>query len=280
MKKVKLTNEDLALDVAIPGFTARLENEIKLRNPSKEEITSDKVSNMPTFAFVSLALQENSPLKVIKTIELIQRRYAFKRNFSKSARGFLDSIEGKAYGYLCMNTKNLEAKEKFYQKAKKCFENAKSKGYYDAYLDLADLEDRLGDTKKGEKIAISVFYKSQEAPTLLGELYYGFADLVESAKRVLEGKRPIITDFDAYGYAQYKYEQGMNNGSISAKMYYGLTLIIDREIDEGLKLVNESYEDFKKHIKELEKVLFASDMKAIKMNLEILEKEIIQNKKR
>ena len=69
MKKVKLDNEDLQLDMAIPGFSARLEEQMKLRSPSKNQISRENVTSMPTFAFVSLALQNNSPLKVIKTID-------------------------------------------------------------------------------------------------------------------------------------------------------------------------------------------------------------------
>ena len=280
MKKVKLSKEDLNLDVAIPGFTETIENELKLRAPSKKEITREDVTSMPTFAFVSLALQHNAPLKVIKTIEMMQKRYAFKKNFSKEAKGFLDSIEGKAYAYLCMNTKNMEDKEKFYKRAKKCFEDAKNKGYCDAYLDLADLESKVNSVVKGEKIAISVFYVSKEAPTLLGELYYGFSDLVNSARRVLEGKRPIISNKHAYDYSQFKYSQGVERGSVSSKLYYGLTLIIDHEIEEGLKIVNESYEDFKKYIEELSKVLFTTDMNVIRKNIEILENDILKNRKR
>lgn len=280
MKKVKLDNEDLQLDMAIPGFSARLEEQMKLRSPSKNQISRENVTSMPTFAFVSLALQNNSPLKVIKTIEMMQKRYAFKKNFSKEAKGFLDAIEGKAYGYLCLNTKNLEAKKEFYKKAKKCFESANSKGYPEAYLDLADLEAKLGDVRTGEKIAISVFTKSNETPTLLGELYYGFSELVNSAKRVLSGRRAIISDKSAYEYSVLKYSQGMESGSIASKVYYGLTLIIDNNKEEGLKLINESYQDFKVYVSELEKVLFASDYNMIKKNMEILENDILKNNKR
>lgn len=276
MNKKKLLDKEKGIFMAIEGFTASLERELELRKPKSEKVTLDSVTTMPTYAFASLALQNESPLQVIKVIEKMKKRYSGKKVLDNETMGFLDAIQGKAYGYIALNTKNLQSQEKFYNLAVKCFNSAKSRGYFDAILDLADLEKKLGDVTKGENTAFTVFNNTNESYTRLGELYYDFSKLVESAIRVLEDKRPLIEDIVGFEYAMRKYRLGSEN-SVNCKVYYGLALIIEGKKKEGLKMVKANFNEFKEYNKDVDKILFASDAKIFNDNLKLVESRLIKN---
>ena len=104
MNKKKLLDKEKGLFMAIEGFTASLERELELRKPKSEKVTLDSVTTMPTYAFASLALQNESPLQVIKVIEKMKKRYSGKKVLDNETMGFLDAIQGKAYGYIALNT--------------------------------------------------------------------------------------------------------------------------------------------------------------------------------
>ena len=170
----------------------------------------------------------------------------------------------------------MQSQVKFYNLAVKCFNSAKSRGYFDAILDLADLEKKLGDVTKGENTAFTVFNNTNESYTRLGELYYDFSKLVESAIRVLEDKRPLIEDIVGFEYAMRKYRLGSEN-SVNCKVYYGLALIIEGKKKEGLKMVKANFNEFKEYNKDVDKILFASDAKIFNDNLKLVESRLIKN---
>lgn len=262
----------------ISGFTARLEREISEREKSKEKVTLDRVTSMPTYHFATLALENESPLQVVKVMQTLRKRYSSKKNIDKETLGFLDDIEGKAYGYIALNINNIEQKYKFYKAACKCFKNGISRGYYDAALDLADLQAKMEDIRVGERTALDVFFKTDKAASKLGELFYGFDKLVESAIRVIENKRPLIENENDFYYALRKYEKRKET-SINCRLYYGLALIINNEgndKEEGLKLVKETFAAFKKENSQLNKVMFKSDVDKFNKTLQILENKLIQ----
>ena len=262
----------------IDGFTSRLEDVLEHREPSSGWINIDRIANMPTYQFAIQALENNSPTQVIKTIQAIRERYAKLDTIDSKTLGFLDAIEGKAYGYIALNSKNANDKTAFYRYAVKCFQNANSRGYYDAYLDLADLEKKLGNPYMGEMVAMKIVGKSQETYTTLGEMFYDFVSLRESAIRVMEGKRPIITNFYDFEYAMWKYQDGAKD-SINSRFYYALSLIIKNEDgskEEGLNLLKETIQEFKKVNEDCHKYLFASDVKVFKENIDLVEKKILK----
>lgn len=282
MKEDKLKSKASVFFEAVPGFTARLENEIKSREASKEKITLDNVTTMPTYAFAVLALENDSPLQVVKVMETLRKRYSSRKKIDKEVLGFFDSIEGKAYGYVALNVKNIELKYKFYKLACKCFENAVSRRYYDAALDLSDLQDKFIDVTTAEATVLNIYPKTNEALTKLGELFFGFDKLVESATRVLEGKRPLIEDEYAFLYSLHKYEEGKEK-SINSKLYYGLALIVNNEYgdkEKGLRIVKETLPEFKKENEILSKILFKSDAEAFNKTLQTLEDKLNKMKSR
>jgi hypothetical protein len=102
--------------------------------------------------------------------------------------------------------------------------------------------------------------------------------LVENAIRVLENKRPIIEDDLSFWYALCKYKEGSGE-SINSRLRYGLALIIndgEGEKEAGLKLVKDSFEDFKKANSNRKKTFFASDVKAFDKTLQLLETKIVK----
>ena len=190
--------------------------------------------------------------------------------------GFFDDMEGKAYGYIALNINNIEHKYKFYKLACKCFENGISRGYYNAALDLADLQSKMEDIKVAERTALDVFFKTDDAASKLGELFYGFDKLVESAIRVLENKRPLIENENDFYYSLRKYEKGKEK-SVDSRLYYGLALIISNEgndKEEGLRIVKETFPAFKKQKSELNKVMFKTDVDSFNKTLQMLESKI------
>lgn len=282
LKKYILTKRARKFTDVIEGFTKQLEEELENRTPDSNLINVSRITSMPTYQFAIMALENNSPTQVITTIEEIRKRYYNKDNIDNETLGFLDSIEGKAYGYIALNTKNMEMKKAFYKYAIKYFEMAYCRGYCDALLDRADLEKKMGDPYKGEEVAFRVLSESKETYTCLGELFYDFSSLVESAIRVIEGKRALIPDILDFKYAMWKYQDGAKK-SINSKLYYGLSLIIYNEEgskEQGLKIVKEAFDEFKKANKDCDKVLFASDAKLFKENIELIETRILKNNTR
>lgn len=262
----------------IIGFTKKLEEELDAREPSIKWINKDRITIMPTYQFAIWALENESPAQVVNVINRIRKRYEKIDKIDSHALGFLDCIEGKAYGYISLNSKNEKESKRFYEMAVKCFENGYSRGYYDAKLDLADLEKKRGYPYVGETQAFKVLGRTPETYTCLGELFYDFSKLSESAVRVIEGKRPIISDIMDFKYSMWKYESGAAN-SINCKFYHGLALIIyntDGSKDKGLKIVKETFDDFKKANENINKILFASDVKQFKENVELIEKRLIK----
>jgi hypothetical protein len=278
MNEKKLKNKVSPFFKAVPGFTARLERQIEYNNPNKENVDLENIMTMPTYSFAILALENDSPLQVIKVMEAMRKRYASKPNVSKNVMGFLDCVEGKAYGYIALNVTNVELKYNFYKLSCKCFKNAMARGYNDAALDLADLESKLNDVYAGEATALKAVDKCRESFTKLGDLFYDFDMLVENAIRVLENKRPIIEDDLSFWYALCKYKEGSGE-SINSRLRYGLALIIndgEGEKEAGLKLVKDSFEDFKKANSNRKKTFFASDVKAFDKTLQLLETKIVK----
>ena len=167
----------------------------------------------------------------------------------------------------CTPLKNEKMRESFYKYAVKCFENANSRGYHDALLDLADLQKKLYNPYVGETTAFRALATGTETYTVLGELFYDFSALAESAARVMEGKRPLISDIMDFKYAMWKYEDGAKR-SINSKLYHGLALIIyneDGSKQEGLKILSEIK-------KELVRELFASNKYMLLMIQNVLTK--------
>ena len=282
IKKYMLLKKARTFTDVIDGFTAKLDGIMQSRSPSNGWINIDRMITMPTYQFAVWALENNSPTQVVKAIQAIRNRYANLDNIDSKTLGFLDSVEGKAYGYIALNSKNANVKESFYRYAIKCFENAYSRGYHEALLDLADLEKKLISPYKGETTAFRVLGKSVEIYTVLGELFYDFSALSESAVRVAEGKRPLISDIMDFRYAMWKYQEGASR-SINCKFYYGLALIIANEQgskEEGLKIVKETFEEFKKANRNCDRYLFASDVKAFEANINLIEKKLIKANKR
>ena len=280
MNEKKVKSQAKEFFNAIPGFTMRLERQLELTKASKSELGLANVVNMPTYSFAIWALENDSPLQVIKVMEEMKKRYKFSAG--NDVLGFLDSIEGKAYGYIALNIKNIELKYNFYKLATKCFKNAIARGYQDAVLDLADLEAKVKDVYAAEELLLKSVDKTKESFTKLGDLFYDFDMLVENAQRVLEGKRPLIEDDLAFWYALCKYKEGSND-SINCKLYYGLALIVQNKEgskEEGLKIVKSSFEEFKKFNKDNRKILFASDVKNFNNTLKTLEEKIVKNNKR
>lgn len=278
MNEKKLKNKVSPFFKAIPGFTARLERQIEYNHPNKGEIDLDNITSMPTYSFAILALENDSPLQVVKVMEAMRKRYASKPNVSKKILGFLDSIEGKAYGYIALNIKNVELKYNFYKLANKCFKNAVARGYNEAALDLADLEAKLNDVYSGEAVALKAVDKTKESFTKLGDLFYDFDMLVENAIRVLENKRPIIEDDLAFWYSLCKFKEG-SDASINSRLRYGLALIINNgegEKEKGLKIVKENFEEFKKCNSNRKQILFSTDAKAFDKSLQLLENKIVK----
>ena len=278
MSKVVLNEEEKKLFNNILGFTKSLEKELT-RKKSKLKLTKDNVVTMPTYEFATLALQSNCPLQVIKVIEVLKKRYAARLTLQKETLGFLDSIEGKAYGYMALRITNLEKQDQLISKAKRCFLRAQSRGYLDACVDLADLEAKLGNSDEAHEVLRYKVRKVDEANTKMGEIYCGISMLVPNAIRVLEGKRPFIEDMTDYYLGEYGYRNGVNS-SINCKIYHALLSIIiaeDRhEKEKALEIVKKHFKEFKEKNKDIDKFLFKTDADIIKENIDLIETKILK----
>jgi len=279
MAKVVLNEEEKKLFNNILGFTASLENAINTRKKSGEKITKDAIVNRPTYEFATLALQSNSPLQVIKVIEVLKKRYAIRLSFQKETLGFLDSIEGKAYGYMALRINNLVKQEQLVSMAKRCFLRAQSRGYLEACIDLADLENKLGNSSEAHEVLRYKTKKVNEANTKMGEIYCGISMLVPNAIRVLEGKRPFIEDISDYYFGEYGYRNGVNL-SINCKMYHALlSIIIEEDKNDKIKaleIVKKNFKEFKEKNKDIDKFLFKTDADIIKENIDLIEQRILK----
>ena len=278
MAKDILSEEEKELFDGIKGFTKSLEYVMENRKRSKENITLENVISMPTYEFVTLALSANSPRQVITAIEAIRKRYLLKFNIDKEAMGYLDSIEGKAYGYMSLYVKDILKQQKLYKLACKYFKSAISKGYYDANVDLADLEEKFDLSDKADDLLSYLKKDVPDAYRKLGELYCNFPTLVENATRVLQGRRPFIEDGTKLPIAMYHFNQGEKK-SVECRVYKGLAMIIkgdNNEKEEGLKLVKDNLKEFKEKNKDIDKKLFATDAKVFKDCLSILENKLVK----
>lgn len=271
MKRGKLNEELNEFEKIIPGFTRLLEETLESRTPQSDKINLDNLTSMPTYSFAILALENNSPLQVIKVMEALKKRYNTK---DKEVLGYLDAMEAKSYGYIALNSRNIEVKYKFYKLACKCFENAISRGYNDAVLDFADLKAKMLDEHSAERYLIKSINKSEEAFSKLGSLFNNFEYLVTNALRVLEKKRPIIQDDGLLWFSLDKFQQGIQRGSINSKLYYGLGLIVKGEEKKGMEIVRENFEEFKEYNQKLKYTLFASDRREFEKSLELLENKL------
>lgn len=268
---------------SIRGFTIMLEEQLA-KKATKDKIDHNNIIYMPTYSFAILALENNDANSVIRVVNAMRKRYKFKFNFTRDASAFLDAIEGKAYGYLAINSKNNIEQKKFYDLAIKCFHSAKNKGFVDGYLDLAYLQKQISSPETGEKVAFEVYKDSDLVHLTRGEMYYGIDKLVSNAIRVIEGKRAILSeeDYQSFEYSMNSYKSGMEK-SISCKFYYGLSLIIYKNgyhKQKGLKIIQDTYEEFKKEREIFNKSLFNSDAKIYIDNLKLIEDNLLQIKNR
>ena len=279
MEHVEFNEKEKLMFSNIMGFTASFEKSVKERHKANGGISKEKLLTMPTYAFAVLALESNSPLQVIKVIEVIKKRYALRLGLERETLGFLDSIEGKAYGYMALRVNNLEKQKQLVMKAKKCFLKAESRGYKEACVDLADLENKLGNFGDAHEVLRLRVRKVAEANTKMGEIYCGISMIVPNVVRVLEGKRPFIEDISRYYIGEYGYRNGKDK-SINSKMYHALLSIIIEDSKEekmkALKIVKESFKEFKEHNEDISKVLFESDARIIKENIKLIEDKILK----
>ena len=278
MGKKKFDDEEKLLFEGIKGFTLKLESAIESRKRYKGDINLENITSMPTYDFVSLALSANSPRQVIHVIETIKKRYFLKLNFDRDAFGFLDSIEGKAYGYMALNIQDIDKQEKLYQTACKYFKSAANKGYVNAYLDLADLEEKFKGIYSVDELFRSLKIELPDTHKKMGELHMNFSTLVENAIRVMQGKRPFIEEDYSLPLALYHFKNGMKD-SVECRVYRGLALIVTGEhenIEEGLKLVKDNLEEFKLKNKNIDKILFASDTSVFKTNVNLIENKLLK----
>ena len=279
MSKIVLNEEEKKLFNNILGFTSSLENEVKSRKKSNGKMTKDNIVAGPTYEFATLALQSNSPLQVIKVIEVLKKRYAVRLNLQRETLGFLDSIEGKAYGYMALRITDLQKQENLISMAKRCFLRAQSRGYLEACIDLADLENKLGNSREAHEVLRYKVKNVNEANTKMGEIYCGISMLVPNAIRVLEGKRPFIEDISDYYLGEYGYRRGVDT-SINCKIYHALlSIIIEEDKNDKLKaleIVKKNFKEFKEKNKDIDKFLFKSDADVIKANIDLIEKKLLK----
>lgn len=280
MGKEKIDSKDMEFINVIPGFTKLLEKELKQRSRTKEKIDLDNVVNMPTYAFAMLALKQDAPLQLVSTMKAIKKRYCSKSNVSEEVIGFFDALEGKAYGYIALNIKNVEQKENFYKLAGACFKKAINNGYYNANLEWADFKKIFESNNEAEETALGALEDTADVLAKMGEIYYGLPQLVESAIRVLEKKRPLIENELDFYYAMHKYKEGYDR-SLICRMYYGLALIVGgyetpEYLSRGMKIVKENFAEFKELHKDADKKLFNSDAKVITDNINLISERIIK----
>ena len=78
---------------------------------------------------------------------------------------------------------------------------------------------------------------------------------------------------------EYRYKQGAND-SASCAICLGLCYVIGGKKEEGIKLIEKNFAKFKKENENVDRFLFESDASEIKIAIEKIEKNIINNKKR
>jgi hypothetical protein len=279
MAKEILNKDEKSMFNYVIGFTTLLEEYLHNNKKSKKKISKDDVVSMPTYEFVSLALNANSPRQVILAIETIRKRYLLAFNFDREAMGFLDSIEGKAYGYIALAIKDVAKKQKLYDLSCKYFKSAISKGYFQASVDLADVEEKFyGDRNIARETLYNVKKDIPDVNRKMGELFFNFSKLVENSIRVLEGKRPFIEDSNDLALAEHYFNKGKDK-SVECCVYKGLILIItgdEKEKKQGLELVRNNLENFKLKNKDIDKILFKTDAQAFKNNISLIENKLLK----
>ena len=262
--------------IIIGGFQKKIEQVIEEREPTNEHITLNDVTNMPTFALASLALDRNAPEELIEAMEFLKSRYLKKDNVSNEVKGFFDYLEGKAYGYVALNIPDIKRQARYLRLAAKCFNNAKNKGYVEAMDELADLKNKLGDLKgaiktveKNKNIKFNPYER-------LGEFYFGFSDLVINAVRVIGGKKPIIGVEEDYQKAKELYSEGKN---LSGKclINYALCQIIDGDKNLGISILESTREYLEIYLKESKAKMFNSDYESLRENIDLINYKILKN---
>jgi len=276
VKKVKIDEKINIID----GFTKEFETHIK-GNKIKfdHKVSEEEIKNSFTYSFATLALSKNSPIQLIYVINTIRDRYG--KHLTENALGFLDSMAGKAYGYLSFLSTNLKNQEKFKKTAIELFNKAYGRGYTRALADLMDFKKKYTSALpyRIEDIAIphtkedvSLFYD-------LGNIFVDISILTDNAIRVMKGKRPVIEDMGYFRNAEYKFEKGYES-NCGCAICYGMCLIIRGDKEKGLKLVRDNLEGFKKEKGRVERILFASDCESFNNCIERIENELLKTNKR
>ena len=164
----------------------------------------------------------------------------------------------------------------------KYFNSAMSKGYFQASIDLADLEEKFYDRGSANKVLNSFKKDTPEVSRKIGELYFNFSKLVENAIRVLQGRRPFIENSNDLPLALHYFNKGKEK-SIECRVYKGLAMIITGDEDEkkeGLALVKENLEEFKKKNKDIDKILFKTEAEAFNKNIDLIENKLLKLNRR
>lgn len=267
------------LKVTIEGFTKAFEEEMEKTKAKVRKLNPKTIAETPTFSFASLAFEHNAPLKVLKVIEEMKIRYNKAKYFNKKVFGFLLDAEGKAYGYLAVNTKNYELRSDLLNKAVKCFDDAnRTYGYADSTYNKAELAKKFNQENVGATWLEKYLVNDIEKFTRKGHLYMDLYQLADNARRKMEGKRLVISDQDNYELAGYYFEKGFEKKSLTAKFSFGLFKITQGETKKGLEMVNECYSEVKEYYSEFKKVLFASDYKVYKDAFNLIERDILKLK--
>ena len=265
---------------SIEGFTKEFENYIK-KNKIKidHKVSEEEIKNSLTYSFATLALSKNSPVQLIYVINAIKNRYG--KHLTQSAIGFLDSMSGKAYGYLALLTTNLKNQEKFHKNALRYFDKAYNNGYTRALADLMEYKKKYMNMEpyRVEEVArthtnedVSLFYD-------LGNLFVDISTLTDNAIRSMKGKRPVIEDMGYFRNAEYKFEKG-HESNCGCAVCYGLCKIITGDKEEGLKLVRDNIEGFKKEKGKVERILFSSDCENFNNCIKRIQNELLKINKR
>ena len=278
MKDTKISYEESAMLAIISGFEKRLLEETSQRKPTDRHISLDEVTTMPTFELASLALSRDAVEEVVKTMEVMRKRYINKGNVDSEVMGLFDCIEAEAYGYVSLITRNFTHQEKFYKLAMKYFDNAISRGYFKAELEKAEYQLKFGHRDAAIYNTLGV-RNSAEKFAYLGECYMSFRDVTTNAIRVMEGKRPLITDKSYFDNATTYYNLG-KDGSNKCKLCAGLLDIVQGNKEQGLKIVGKAYKPFKDELIQKEKIMFKRDYEAIMTILNEIENTLLKTNKR
>lgn len=279
MEEIDLEAMYKAFDVKIEGFTKELEKELKNPKSKVFKMDPDEIIYMYTYRFALLAYQHNAPLKLIKVMETMKERYASAKILNRKFYGLLLDLEGKAYAYMSINSKNYEEQNNFYKIAYKCFEDAfKSYHCIEAKYDLAELSTHF---KMRVNAVLSIQNKvkeDNEKYTKMGYLFCDLYTLANNASRVLQGKRPLISNSSDLDMARHYFDLGVKNDSLTSEFAYGLLKIIRGDTKNGLETVEKHFSEIKKYYDKFELMMFASDFKPYKDAFEIIETKVLKNK--